>query len=121
MWSGAGVVDTMARIEYHAVSEAEFVERFERLNRPVVISSALNHWRAQDTWTLKVSPAGEVAVLCVGLPDEGIHCSRQTPYYLNGIQRLRKRFGNEKFKVGEDDDGYAVKVKLKYYLRYLKV
>ena len=29
------------------------------------------------------------------------------------------RFGNEKFKVGEDDEGYKVMIKLKYYLRYL--
>jgi histone arginine demethylase JMJD6 len=32
---------------------------------------------------------------------------------------LLKDYGGEKFKVGEDDDGYAVYVKLKYFLRYM--
>ncbi len=35
------------------------------------------------------------------------------------LGRLRKRFGAEKFKIGEDDEGFAVKVPLKDYLRYL--
>lgn len=32
---------------------------------------------------------------------------------------MNKRFGDTKFKVGEDDDGYKVMVKLKYFLRYI--
>ena len=33
------------------------------------------------------------------------------------MQSLLERFGNEKFKVGEDDDGYPVKLKLKYFFK----
>ena len=33
---------------------------------------------------------------------------------------LRTHFGDRLFKVGEDDDGYKVKVKFKYFLSYLR-
>ncbi|KAL0050644.1 hypothetical protein WJX82_004027 [Trebouxia sp. C0006] len=33
---------------------------------------------------------------------------------------LSRRFGNHKFKVGADDDGYAVRLKLKHFLGYLQ-
>jgi histone arginine demethylase JMJD6 len=36
------------------------------------------------------------------------------------FSELVKTFGSHKFKVGSDDDGYAVRLKLKYYLHYLK-
>jgi histone arginine demethylase JMJD6 len=32
---------------------------------------------------------------------------------------LTTRFADEKFKVGEDDDGYPIKVKFKHYMRYM--
>lgn len=34
------------------------------------------------------------------------------------FERLRQRLGTRLFKCGEDDDGYKVKVKLRYFLRY---
>jgi histone arginine demethylase JMJD6 len=35
------------------------------------------------------------------------------------FEKLRAEYGSERMKVGEDDDGYPVWVKLKHYLRYL--
>ena len=35
------------------------------------------------------------------------------------LERLLRDYGSERFKVGEDDDGYAVYVKMRHYLRYL--
>ena len=35
------------------------------------------------------------------------------------LDGLLRDYGGERFKVGEDDDGYAVYVKLKYFLRYM--
>ena len=34
-------------------------------------------------------------------------------------KRLKKSLGKRMFKVGEDDDGYKVKVKFKYFLKYM--
>lgn len=33
---------------------------------------------------------------------------------------LKKTFGERYFKVGEDDDGYKVKTRMKYFMKYLK-
>ena len=36
------------------------------------------------------------------------------------LQALLALYGEERFKVGEDDEGYSVRMKLKHYLRYMK-
>lgn len=36
------------------------------------------------------------------------------------LESLKHRFGDRYFKCGEDDDGYKIKVRLKYFLQYLR-
>lgn len=42
-----------------------------------------------------------------------------TAQSLHSFTYLRKSYGSRLFKVGEDDEGYKVKVKLKYFLQYM--
>jgi histone arginine demethylase JMJD6 len=95
--AGAGLTDAalldgvlteqlLPRVHVSQLTAAQFVERFERPKRPVIIEGLLDDWPAQSQWTPK---------------------------------QLLKRFADVKFKVGSDDDGYPVRMKLKHYLLYL--
>lgn len=47
--------DNCPRIDVHKVSPEEFIEKYEKIYRPVVITGVCNEWKANYKWTLDVS------------------------------------------------------------------
>lgn len=87
----SGKVDAIERISVRDVSVEEFAERFEKTRTPCVITDAMEAWG----------------------------CYREDSARRWTIDGLAERFGERKFKVGTDDDGYPVRLKMKYIKTYV--
>jgi len=46
--------DNIERISYDEVSEEEFAERFERVNKPCIITGVTQDWDVDNNWTWDV-------------------------------------------------------------------
>jgi histone arginine demethylase JMJD6 len=88
--STANLGDDLPRISAKEVSVREFRERFEIPRLPCIITDAMDHWNA-----VKGDSTGWT------------------------YDNFLKRFGDRKFKVGSDDDGYAVRLKFAHVHHYL--
>lgn len=53
--SPSSVNDMVARINVNDYSVTEFVEKFEKIYSPVVITGVTDTWKAKFKWTLPVS------------------------------------------------------------------
>ncbi|XP_076308831.1 bifunctional arginine demethylase and lysyl-hydroxylase PSR isoform X1 [Tachypleus tridentatus] len=81
------VKDTVERIHVKDVPIDQFIEKYEKLYKPIVILGLTDHWKATYKWTLP---------------------------------RLARKYRNQRFKCGEDNEGYSVKLKMKYFVYYME-
>ncbi|CAF2498737.1 unnamed protein product [Rotaria sp. Silwood2] len=77
--------DQLERVDARNITREDFIEKYERPAKPVIIQHFIDDWPALDKWT---------------------------------VEKLGKKYRNQRFKVGEDDDGRSVKLKMKYFLDY---
>jgi histone arginine demethylase JMJD6 len=89
--------DEIGRINYHKTSVEEFRQKYELINKPVIFEGITDDWNVEKYWTWEVFVNNFVTI----------------------PQEIYQRYKDDKFKIGEDDDGYAIRIKLKYFLEYL--
>lgn len=51
----SAIKDNVERINVHEISTEEFIERYEKPYRPVIIKGITDKWKANYKWTLDVS------------------------------------------------------------------
>ena len=114
-------LENMPRIHCDECSAAEFVERFERPALPCVISGFADGTPAAS-WTTKAmgDRFGDVKFKCgetppprSGTPQSIGQCRWPAGPGSPGFQWAGVGVG-----AGEDDDGYSMRVKLKYFIDY---
>jgi len=93
--SKAGIIE---RISAKEVSPEEFDRRFSLTRTPCIITDAMDHW-----------PCFMKTLNSKGKEDNPREWT---------IDKLQKRFPKDRFKVGSDDDGYAVRMTMTEFQFY---
>lgn len=110
--------DNVERIHVKDVNCDEFIELFEKLNKPVVIEGV-----QVSVWDI-LRNVTQFFIIAMNHFDGFFSLSKlQTNWKANEkwtLPRLMKKYRNQKFKCGEDNEGYSVKMKMKYYVEYMQ-
>lgn len=107
------------RISCKNLTPAQFIKNYEKRRVPCIISDIPRNekWTAEHSWNFRSLNSSNDNV--------GNSSTDNDKSYLSDNSSLGKdcdtmaSLRNNFFKVGEDDSGIKVKVKLKYFLRYL--
>lgn len=105
--------DNVERINVDKVTSQEFIDKYEKPYRPVVIEGVQVNEKT-FVWFENV---------CSNVTNFFFFFSVQTKWKALQkwtTERLCKKYRNQKFKCGEDNEGYSVKMKMKYYVEYMR-
>ena len=87
-----GVTEDLPRVNVRTISADEFRQRYEAPRVPCILTHAMDSWP----------------------------CFTQGSEHKWTWEGLRSRFGHHKFKVGSDDDGYAVRLRFCHFCDYVE-
>ena len=101
--------EAWTKCDFHSMGSVEKLRKEVVDAMPRIDASLVSEAQFAETYE-----RGSQPVLVRGLVDEwpAVRDERWT------LEKLLQEHGQDRFKVGEDDDGYAVYVKLKHFVRY---
>lgn len=121
--SSSGELREIDRISCKNVNPSQFIEHYEKRRLPCIISDIprIEKWAAEQSWNFSsLNPSANTDNIGNGETDNDkgdLSDNSSSKNHHDTLTSLRNNF----FKVGEDDDGIKVKVKLKYFLRYVEM
>ncbi|PAV82046.1 hypothetical protein WR25_11091, partial [Diploscapter pachys] len=137
-WSVRQVAITLQMKRAHETSSSRFERRLDEVKRkarPELVRFGWETLRLADSLAL---PEFKDNILRVDSRNLSVEEFREKyeqpriPVILTGlthdwqatqkwtVERIARKYRNQKFKCGEDDDGYSVKLKMKYFVDYMR-
>lgn len=119
--------DNVDRIHVKNVSCEEFIEKYEKIYKPVIILGVQVSNGDCGLQSIKqfviFNTFLHTHLTYLTFRLNGVRAFLQDHWKANEkwtLSRLAKKYRNQKFKCGEDNEGYSVKMKMKYYIDYMR-